>query len=207
MEERKLNEKESLELITRMIKNTQQNIEVGGGNQFIVWGVSILVTSVIVGILIILTGNMVFNFAWFLIPIIGYTWNGTLKKDEKILTHIDKMLKTTWMVCGMFCVAIPFIATLLSYFSENYLIFKNGEIFTLIPIIEIIVVSLGIAVTGIIINSKSIRVAGFIGLCISFLTLLHIPYAIQLTFAIWAIACLIIPGVKLNHEIKESKQC
>ena len=38
MEERKLNEKESLELITRMIRNTKHNLEIGDGNIFLFWG-------------------------------------------------------------------------------------------------------------------------------------------------------------------------
>ncbi|MFI3263606.1 MAG: hypothetical protein R3Y26_11995 [Rikenellaceae bacterium] len=32
MEERRLNEKESLELITRMMQNTKMNLEIGSGN-------------------------------------------------------------------------------------------------------------------------------------------------------------------------------
>ena len=32
MEDRKLNEKESLELITQMIRNTRRNLDAGSGN-------------------------------------------------------------------------------------------------------------------------------------------------------------------------------
>ena len=35
MEDRTLNEKESLELITRMIQNSKKNLEVGSGNIFL----------------------------------------------------------------------------------------------------------------------------------------------------------------------------
>ena len=38
MEDRKLNEKESLELITQMIQNTRRNLDAGGGNMFLLWG-------------------------------------------------------------------------------------------------------------------------------------------------------------------------
>ena len=37
MEDRELNEKESLELITRMIQNSKKNLQVGRGNQFLLW--------------------------------------------------------------------------------------------------------------------------------------------------------------------------
>jgi hypothetical protein len=35
MEEKKINEKESLELISQMIQSTKEYIEVGNGNQFL----------------------------------------------------------------------------------------------------------------------------------------------------------------------------
>ena len=45
MEDRKLNEKESLELITQMIQNTRRNLDAGGGNMFLLWGyVGVVVT-------------------------------------------------------------------------------------------------------------------------------------------------------------------
>ncbi len=204
MEERKLNEKESLKLITQMIENTQQNTEIGGSNHFIIWGITILMVSLTVGTFVLLTGNMLFNIAYFLIPIIGYSWDRTLSRKEKVTTYIDKMVNVTWKVCGVFCIAVPIIITLLSIFASDYLIFRNGSLYTLIPSIEIIIVSLSIAVTGIIINSKSIRTAGFVGLCLSFLTFVSVPYAVPYTFSIWSIACLIIPGIKFKREIKQS---
>lgn len=38
MEERLLNEKESLELITQMINSSKKNMEVGQGNIMLFWG-------------------------------------------------------------------------------------------------------------------------------------------------------------------------
>ena len=54
MEDKKLNEKESLELITQMIQNTRRNLDTGSGNMFLVWGyVSVLVTlTVLAGCLL-----------------------------------------------------------------------------------------------------------------------------------------------------------
>lgn len=205
MEERKLNEKESLELITRMIRNTQQNIEVGSGNQFIVWGVSILIASILVTILTTISGNPFYNFAWFLIPVMGYTWTRVLVKEEKVFTHIDKLLGQTWAIVGVLCVSIPLIIGLLNYFAGAYVMMSGSALYSFIPMIEIIIVSLGLAVSGIAINSKYIKIASFIGLGISFLTLLYVPHIIALSYAAFAITCFIIPGIKLNHEIKKMK--
>lgn len=39
MEDKKLNEKESLELISCMIQNTRRKLELGDGNSMLLWGV------------------------------------------------------------------------------------------------------------------------------------------------------------------------
>lgn len=60
MEDRKLNEKESLELITQMIRNTRWNLDAGSGNMFLLWGyVCVLLTLVVwAGV------GLTQNFAW-----------------------------------------------------------------------------------------------------------------------------------------------
>ncbi|MGL5788272.1 MAG: hypothetical protein ACRCXV_00090, partial [Bacteroidales bacterium] len=104
MKEKNLNEKESIDLITRMIKNTQQNINAGGGNPFIIWGVSVLIAAFIVLILLHMTKNAYMSFGWFIIPIIGYIWTNLQGDKPKVVTHIDRMLATVWKVSGAFCV-------------------------------------------------------------------------------------------------------
>ena len=52
MEERKLNEKESLELIAQMIQNSKKNLQVGRGNQFILWGWLSAITSLAVMVML-----------------------------------------------------------------------------------------------------------------------------------------------------------
>ena len=45
MEDKELNEQESLKLITQMIQNTRRNLDTGSGNMFLLWGyVSAIVT-------------------------------------------------------------------------------------------------------------------------------------------------------------------
>ena len=45
MEERKLNEKESLELIAQMIQNTKNRMETNCGMPFLLWGYTTVFTS------------------------------------------------------------------------------------------------------------------------------------------------------------------
>ncbi len=209
MEERKLNEKESLELITQMIKNTQNNTQVGNANQFIVSGVATLITAIVVGTLISITNNQDYQFFWFLIPIIIITWSHFAKKKETITTHIDKMLRALWFVIVAFCISIPLLITAIAMYTPilELLYFQDGRLFLFIPFVEILFVSIGIAVTGIIIDYKAFKVAGFVGMVISFFTLFALPWIVPYAFAIFAIACLIIPGIKFNRQLKRSKLC
>ncbi len=207
MEERKLNEKESLELITQMIQNTQKNTQVGSANQFIIAGVATLITAIVVGALISITNNQDYQFLWFLIPIIVKTWSYFGRKGENIITHIDKMLTTLWYVIVLFCISIPLIVTAMFMYKPilDMLYFQDGRLFLIISFVEILFISIGIAVTGIIIDYKAFKVAGFVGMTISFLTLFALPYMVPYAFAIFAIACLIIPGIKFNRQLKKSK--
>ena len=57
MEEKKLSEQESLELISQMIRSTRKNMEVGSGNQFLYWGYFTAALSVLLFLLVYYTGD------------------------------------------------------------------------------------------------------------------------------------------------------
>ena len=48
MENKKLNEKESLELISQMIQNTRTRVEKDGGTPFLIWGYGTVIISLLV---------------------------------------------------------------------------------------------------------------------------------------------------------------
>ncbi len=84
MENKQLNEKESLELITRMINNTQQKLEKGNGLPFLIWGYTTILVSLVVWYFFSTTGNPNWNYLWFLIPVIGFpTMMRIIRKQEK----------------------------------------------------------------------------------------------------------------------------
>lgn len=65
MEEKRLSEKESLELISRMIQTTRENMQVGSGNQFLYWGYFTAALSVILFMLVYYTGDSRWSLGWF----------------------------------------------------------------------------------------------------------------------------------------------
>ena len=68
MEEKRINERESLELITRMIADTRSRIETRDGNIVLNWGLLSVAVAAIVWIALVITGNPDFNGLWDLLP-------------------------------------------------------------------------------------------------------------------------------------------
>ena len=56
MEDRKLSEKESLDIITQMINSSKRNMKVGSGNVLLYWGYFTVLLSVVISSLKIIFG-------------------------------------------------------------------------------------------------------------------------------------------------------
>lgn len=82
MEEKRINERESLELITRMIADTRSRIETRDGNIVLNWGLLSVAVAAIVRIALVTTGNPGFNGLWGLIAL-GYLFNRKEKKAQR----------------------------------------------------------------------------------------------------------------------------
>ncbi|MDD4657363.1 MAG: hypothetical protein PHR40_08530 [Bacteroidales bacterium] len=187
MEEKKLTQQESLELISKMIKETHTNIEKGGGNIFLLWGYLWLVVALVVYTAILQTGDYRAQWLWFAMPIIGYpSMYFMLKRQEKMaVTFVSKTISKIWIVMGT-------CALLLSLF-----ILINPAAFPILFVMALII-NAGVALSGLVLEYKIISVVGFIGILLSF-ALLMIPGINKiLVFAIFPIIMLIIPGHILN---------
>ena len=68
MEERKLNEKESLELIAQMIQNTKNRLETNCGMPFLFWGYTTLFVSLLVWFLVVTTRKLLLAIPMVLTP-------------------------------------------------------------------------------------------------------------------------------------------
>ena len=141
MKDKELNEKESLELIARMIRNTRRNLDTGSGNSFLVWGyVGVLVTlAVWAGVTF--TGNPVWMWGFWGIPVVGYLLMFLLlrKRQKPVKFYLDKILERVWGVFGMVCLMGVLAAT------------DAGRYETILPLCAIFF-SLGSIITGCIIR-------------------------------------------------------
>jgi hypothetical protein len=192
MEEKQLNEKESIELISRMIQNTQNKLTGDEGSPFLIWGYATVITTIAVYIALALTQNPYFNFLWFAIPIFGLPIQLILnkKQDKGVTTFVDRTIGMVWLVLG----TVGFLVGALCIFSV---------INTNIPFIILILMGSGTAITGLIIKFNACAIGGFIGIAAGFASMFFNKYML-IIFAVAFILMMIIPGHILNHKSKSN---
>lgn len=200
MEEKKLNEKESLELITRMIQNTRRNLDSGSGNIFLVWGyVGALVTlAVLAGVYF--TKNPGWMWGFWGVPVIGYLLTYLLmrKRQKAAKSYIDKVLMQVWMILGLVCMMIVLMAT-------------DTERFEIILPLCAVVMSLGSIITGCIIRYTMFLVFPVLGLVWGMKSLFDAltqgtSYVSLLWFVAIVVFAMIIPGHILNYRARKENR-
>lgn len=194
MENKPLNEKESLELIARMIQNTHRNLESDGGKIMLIYGYITLLTSLLVYFTVGYTRNPYYYFLWFLIPVIGQTWVYRIKKSSlpKVTTYIDQAVSHVWLVAG--------ISVCLSACAAFFTAFHMPILF-----VVALMINAATAINGLIIRFKTLTFGGFAGIVLSFsLLLIRDINGIPIFGAIFLL-CMIIPGHVLQHAEKKKR--
>lgn len=190
MEDKVISEKESLDLIARMIQNTRENVANGSGKPFLVWGYTTIAVAILITCLVRCTGNPYWNFLWFLIPVVGAPINMYLrnKSNKLVSTYVDKIVQQIWWVMGagvLFMSAAAFLIKLPILF------------------LVILLISMAVALTGLAIRFRLSVVMGLIGIPASLL-FLYVPQEYQTPmFALFFALQMVIPGHILNNITKQ----
>lgn len=206
MEERKINEKESLALITEMISRTKDRYMLGDGNILLMWGYLTIAVGVLVWVLLTVTHNYAWNWLWFLIMIVGGIASPIMAKKQKVhkgrKSYSDKLTSSIWAVVMLSAIVSSLMCVgfyLLSGINTWSVMFAVALVF--VPFTEI--------GQGIIINEKSFIWAGAIGLSAGIFTLCCIAGDIPLNaswfmplFILAFVCMMIIPGHFINHKAK-----
>ena len=194
MEERKLTGKESLELISQMIRNTQTKMEENSGAMFLIWGYLSVFTSLLVWSLLMASSNYQWQWFWFLLPAGGLALTLLHYRKEsrkpRAKTYIDRVIGYIWRVLGI----VGFALSMISFFTTHKF-----------PILFIIVLIMGIGttLTGMIIRFKSLIYFGTAGMIAS-VVFLFVGWKIQLpVFAAVFLFMMVIPGHILNHTARK----
>ena len=187
MEDKILNEKESLELISNMIQNSQQKIKSGNGITFLVFGYTTLAISILVYYLLKTTENNWYNLVWLGIPVIGFLVLFLFRKDKPKYskTYIDRVIRNVWTVIGSGIFLVSFAAS-----------------FVRIPVLPVLILLLGsaTAITGLIIKFRPVVIGGVLGMISFVLPFVMFGYEQILIYGICVFVMMVIPGHILNFK-------
>ena len=203
MDDKKLNERESLELITEMIERTKQRY-VGDGNIMLVWGYTSVAVAVLIWVLLAVTGNPVWNWLWFLIWIIGLGGSKLISRNERekfgVKSYSDKMTSNLWSVVGWTAI----VSSLLCF---AFMFFLGVNSWLTMMVFALVIVPFAEIAQGIVVNEKTLIAGGAVGLLAGLITICCITGGVGLKaswfmpmFIVVFIAMMIIPGHILNRK-------
>ena len=165
MEDKKITEKESLEIITQMIQKTRRNVV--DGNNFIYLGLSLMVLSLVAGVFTMLTENHWFAVVNMSLLVVWnicawYVVRKAIQRNGASLSYTDNMLKITWdTVCGI-GFAIPLMIMVGLLFSlDSYLNLLAH--YWAVPLIQCLLLIIGCLISSQLLGMKLAPMSGLPG--------------------------------------------
>lgn len=196
MTENRLNEQESIQIIERMLMQTNRRTSENKGDHFILWGYITFFTSFLIWILLKYTHNPNCQWLWFLIPIFGFlgmTFIQHKKKNNQLAkTYFDSVIDKIWIVLGL----ASWVFMLLAF---------AGKMNMILGMITILM-SIGTMMTALIIKHKILTISGLIGIFASILLFLfHNKLWTIPIFGLIFLITMVIPGHLMNNIKKQSR--
>ncbi len=206
MEDKKLTEKESLEVITSMIARTKARY-LGSGNILLMWGYLAVFSSILVWILLAATRQNVWNWLWFAIPVIGMPLTSIMARREKrtdgVVTYSDKITSHLWSIFGVSEIVLTLICL-------GFSLFGGIKCWTAMIVYTIIAAPFAEIAQGLIVKEKSLTWGGIVGLAIGMVLVCCVTGKIPLLanwfmplFILFWVVMMIVPGHIINHKAKK----
>ncbi len=203
MEEKRLSERESLELISQMIHSTRKNLEVGSGNQFLYWGYFTTALSVLLFLLVYYTGDSRWNFGWFTMFLFwGFMLWEQRRQVAEVITYTDRAIMQVWKVIGSLFVLTVLIMCLLTFYY--------GRVdFSLMLPLSLLYCGIGVSITGVVIRSRLVTWCPLVAFCFAIYMLM--AYTIHqsstvdwnLYFGLSFLVMMVLPGHYLNRKARQ----
>lgn len=206
MEDKKLTEKESLEVITSMIARTKARY-LGSGNILLMWGYLAVFSSILVWILLAATRQNVWNWLWFAIPVIGMPLTSIMARREKrtdgVVTYSDKITSHLWSIFGVSEIVLTLICL-------GFSLIGGIKCWTAMIVYTIIAAPFAEIAQGLIVKEKSLAWGGIVGLAIGMVLVCCVTGKIPLLanwfmplFILFWVVMMIVPGHIINHKAKK----
>lgn len=193
MEDKKLSEKESLELITQMIHETQTNTARYAAYPLLIWGylTSIISVTIWFGLNVFNAGVGIMNL-WLALPLIAVPLMFYfIRKDapETPKNYMERINGQVWMVFGI----VGGLIGLTTFFKPINVLFVIS-----------LMMSMATTLSGLISKYKPLIVCGSVSILLSFiLVFVHLTDSL-LIFAAIFVVMMVIPGHIFNKKQKES---
>lgn len=202
MENNKLSEAQSLELITSMIQDSRSRLARNSGTPFLIWGYTTVAVSLFNALALYLGWSHAWAWSWFSIPVIG--WLGMMllfKQEPSARNYIDRIVSMIWVVIGL-SFAWLFVGAVVFGCSISFL--------------TVVVMGIGTVLTGCVIKHRTTVICGWAAMCASLI--FPIVYFIMaksgsasaiseiwiwgelIVFALIFLLMMVIPGHILNHK-------
>ena len=206
MEDKKLTEKESLEVITSMIARTKARY-LGSGNILLMWGYLAVFSSILVWILLAATQQNVWNWLWFAIPVITLQLTSIMARREKrtngVVTYSDKITSHLWSIFGVSEIVLTLICL-------GFSLIGGIKCWTAMIVYTIIAAPFAEIAQGLIVKEKSLTWGGIVGLAIGMVLVCCVTGKIPLLanwfmplFILFWVVMMIVPGHIINHKAKK----
>lgn len=208
MEEKKITEAQSLEIITEMIARSNVRRQLGNGNIMLLWGYLTVVVSILVWTLVVITHNASWNWLWFLIWVIGGTVTPIMARKQRVeqgsKTYADTISNGIWSAVG-------YMAIVLTFTCLAFLLFGGKDSWSAMFVFALLGVGFAETISGIVIKEKSLIVGGGVGTLAGIIMLaaiagkvvLYVNWVLPL-FIVAFICMMIIPGHILNDKSKHT---
>ena len=202
MENNKLSEAQSLELITSWIQDSRSRLARNSGTPFLIWGYTTVAVSLFNALALYLGWSHAWAWSWFTIPVIG--WLGMMllfKQEPSARNYIDRIVSMIWVVIGL-SFAWLFVGAVVFGCSISFL--------------TVVVMGIGTVLTGCVIKHRTTAICGWAAMCASLI--FPIVYFIMaksgsasaisefwiwgelIVFALIFLVMMVIPGHILNHK-------
>lgn len=209
MEEKKISETQSLEIIAEMIARSNVRQKLGNGNIMLLWGYLTVIISALVWVLVPMTKNYACNWLWFLIPAIGGVATPIMARKERkaagVKTYIDSVGNGLWTIVG--CIASASIVICLCFTFGGY-----PNCWKAMMVFAMLIVGFAEAFQGLVLKMKAMTIGGSIGTMAGVILLCSIcagiplyTYWVMPTFITAFICMMIVPGHILNANSRKEK--
>lgn len=208
MEDRKLTERESLEVITSMIAQTKKRY-IGDGSILLMWGYLVTIVSILVWIMLAATRQNEWNILWFAIPLVGCIATPIMARKQQARNGVkmlsDSVTSKLWTIAGISELVIMVVCIVIQIiYSTNCWNAMLAYTLIAMPVAEI--------AQGLLIKEKSLVAGALVGLAVGIITVCCIAGRIMLyadwympLFILAFVAMMIIPGHILNRKALREK--